>query len=421
MSANIGTYNAAFGYAALQSAQGATAQYNTAVGHGALSTLQTGMGNTALGDRALEKYEGFGVSNGNTALGVLSMGNLTGNVSSYNTAVGYQSLFTPGLNSYGNTTVGYQSMLLTTTGIYNTAIGAYALLNITNGANNVALGFRAGQYITGGSAQNQTSSGSIYLGSDTRASANGNSNEIVIGNAVTGNGTNTTTIGNTLTSAAYIKGTLNISAAVNIKNGTEGVVISAPASNGYTQGITIDQPNMQIKFQNGNADNGAGMSRPGVGNFSRLNIWSGKGQDNNGVARRGYITFQTGDAAGTLVTRLVVDSIGGILLPTLNSGVTTEALYWDASTKEVTHGSVTARASTKENIDMSGSFSQTVVNKTTFNVELPAGTSAGYKIQVTPTSKTAASVFYVDKKATSFDVVFTAELTGLVSFDWEIQ
>jgi hypothetical protein len=39
---------------------------------------------------------------------------------------------------------------------------------------------QAGRYITGGGA-NQTSTNSLYLGYNTRASANGNTNEIVIG------------------------------------------------------------------------------------------------------------------------------------------------------------------------------------------------------------------------------------------------
>lgn len=110
----------------------------------------------------------------------------------YNTATGYQSLFSNTTGSY-NTANGYQSLYFNTTGNYNTALG-----------NN------SGRYISGGVTANQTSSNSVYIGYGTNALANGDTNEIVIGYAVTGNGSNTVTIGNGIV-RTYLTG-INLSA-----------------------------------------------------------------------------------------------------------------------------------------------------------------------------------------------------------------
>ena len=64
-------------------------------------------------------------------------------------------------------------------------------------------GRAAGRYITGGSTQNTASVFSTYVGYSTKANADGDTNENVIGYNVTGNGSNTTTIGNSSITASY--------------------------------------------------------------------------------------------------------------------------------------------------------------------------------------------------------------------------
>jgi hypothetical protein len=112
-----------------------------------------------------------------------------------NTAVGYNAL---SANTTGiqNTAVGYNTLSSNTTGIRNTAVGDLALLYNTTGDYNSAFGKNAGRYAGSGSTLNETSSRCIYLGSFTRAGADGRQRENVIGgDNLVGNGNNTTTIG----------------------------------------------------------------------------------------------------------------------------------------------------------------------------------------------------------------------------------
>jgi hypothetical protein len=173
---------------------------DTSVGYGALGGTTSGSYSTALGHYALHVNT---IGNGNTAIGESSQAFST--TASYNTSVGDDSL---GAATYGgtNSALGYQSLEFLTIGTNNTAIGAMALKNITTGSTNVAIGSQAGQYKSGGSVANTTSSSSTYIGASTYAFADGDTNENVIGNAATGNGSNTTTLGNSSITDTYLQG-----------------------------------------------------------------------------------------------------------------------------------------------------------------------------------------------------------------------
>jgi hypothetical protein len=51
------------------------------------------------------------------------------------------------------------------------------------------------------------STASVFLGHNTRGNGNSQSNQIVIGDSAVGNGSNTTTIGNSSTTGTYLAGT----------------------------------------------------------------------------------------------------------------------------------------------------------------------------------------------------------------------
>ncbi len=69
--------------------------------------------------------------------------NLTSGVISYNTAVGYQSLYSLSLSGIQNTAVGLFALSFNTTASYNTAVGSYALRQSTTGGYNNAIGYAA--------------------------------------------------------------------------------------------------------------------------------------------------------------------------------------------------------------------------------------------------------------------------------------
>ena len=222
------TYNTAVGFQALMGSPTAadnTGKKNTAIGDMALVSNTTGSNNTANGKSALHS-------------------NTTG---SNNTANGLWALH---WNTTGdsNTAIGGEALFYNRTGSYNTANGYSALGSNNIGSNNTGLGFEAGRYYTGGIA-NATSLQSVYLGASTRASAGGNTNEIVIGYDATGAGSNTATLGNTSITSTVLRGNVKhygtTSGYVGLKSPATVATpysltlpTAAPASNGQVLSAT---------------------------------------------------------------------------------------------------------------------------------------------------------------------------------------
>ena len=95
----------------------------------------------------------------------------------------------------GNVAVGVNALNANTTGAENVAIGSNAYLYSQTGGRNIAIGVAAGGTNSDSTAHTDGSN-SIYIGSYLQASANGVTNEIVIGYSAIGNGSNTATYGN---------------------------------------------------------------------------------------------------------------------------------------------------------------------------------------------------------------------------------
>jgi len=199
-----GSLNTAIGFNTLNALT--TGYDNTAVGSETLPALTTGAENTAVGTWAMILST---TGNNNTAIGAGSMSgvDITGNK---NTAVGYTAGRNIGAGS-NNTAIGYQTLLIGS-GDSNTALGTRALLSLTTGSDNVAIGHAAGRFITGGVTANETSLNSIYIGKDIRALADGGDNEIIIGDSLTGLGSNTVVIGNDSITKTTLKGDVTITA-----------------------------------------------------------------------------------------------------------------------------------------------------------------------------------------------------------------
>ena len=157
---------------------------------------------------------GGGNINSNTLVGSDSLNsNTTGNS---NTALGDHVL---PLNTTGssNSAVGRGSLEKNTTAFSNTGFGNFALFGNTTGSQNTAVGSAAGGFIADGTTENSITNFSVYIGNNTRASSNNQTNQIVIGYNAIGNGSNTVTIGNTSITDNYFQG--NIRGTSFIKTG----------------------------------------------------------------------------------------------------------------------------------------------------------------------------------------------------------
>jgi len=158
-------YSVAVGNGALGTAPtSGIAQYNTAVGYQALYSNTTGSSNTANGMHALYSNT---TGNYNSAVGQRALfANTTG---LYNTANGYSALYSNTTGNY-NSAVGQRALFANTTGSNNTANGTYSLIANTTGSQNTAVGYSSlSSNITGG---NNTATGYNALRGNTTGTNN---------------------------------------------------------------------------------------------------------------------------------------------------------------------------------------------------------------------------------------------------------
>ncbi|MFA5152601.1 MAG: hypothetical protein WC554_08595 [Clostridia bacterium] len=215
-----GYYNSAMGYQALSA--NTTGYSNSAMGYQALSVNTTGYSNSAMGFQAL-----YANTTGyyNSAMGFQA---LSANTTGYrNSAMGFQAL-SANTTGYYNSAMGFQALSVNTTGYYNSAMGLRALYANTTGDYNSAMGNQAGMYIADGTTGRVTGDYGLYLGYNTKASADGTTNEVVIGSEAIGKGSNTVTIGSTSVTNTYLKGIVNIS---SIPNSLSDTVVVDSAGN----------------------------------------------------------------------------------------------------------------------------------------------------------------------------------------------
>jgi hypothetical protein len=193
--------NTAVGLVALTN--NTTGNANTATGAYALENNTTGSNNTAVGQEALENNI---VGAFNTAIGFRA---LQDNTNSSNTAIGYLSLLN---NTSGDANFAGGALALenNTTGRLNVSVGYASLQNNTTGSFNIAIGDDAGRFFSGSPSLNTITNNSIYIGSQTRALANNETNQIVIGHNAIGNGSNSVTLGNTSITKTILRGSVGI-------------------------------------------------------------------------------------------------------------------------------------------------------------------------------------------------------------------
>src|SRR5438477_1891268 len=148
-SIKAGSQNTAIGSSALFGAINASASYNTAIGFQSLYSVSTGYGNVANGWQALYSNR-TGIYNTATGAEALYSNDANANnVTDFNTATGGRALYT-NLSGTSNTATGYLALYYNRSGSYNTAEGIGALSNNTIGSNNVAVRRDAGANLTTG-------------------------------------------------------------------------------------------------------------------------------------------------------------------------------------------------------------------------------------------------------------------------------
>jgi hypothetical protein len=195
---------------------------NTFIGNGSGQNNSNGRFNTFVG---FECGANNSAGDSLTAIGTSALINNT--TGSFSIAMGQGAL---GSNTTGglNSGLGHSALNSNTTGGNNVGVGQAALSLNTTGSNNIAIGVNAGRNIASGSGNTITNT-SIYIGENTRASADNQTNQIVIGHQTIGLGSNTTILGNssTVTTAIYgdilLGGTTPItSALLAMTSTTEG-------------------------------------------------------------------------------------------------------------------------------------------------------------------------------------------------------
>ena len=245
-----GCDNIAIGYMALCS--NTTANNNTALGRYALRCNTTGANNTAIGSGSLSSNT---TGAHNNAIGQNALcSNTTG---TDNAAIGYNALRynTTGCNNIAH---GLGAMRCNISGNYNVALGEQALRNITSGSCNVVLGVSAARLnsVSGGIT---SLSSSIVIGANTKPSASGDTNEIVIGDSAIGLGSNTTVIGNSSTTTARIWGQLTANSFTGSLFGTASNAVQAVSAS------YLNTLNQDLTF-NGN------LTLNGTASISYLNV-----------------------------------------------------------------------------------------------------------------------------------------------------
>jgi hypothetical protein len=168
---------------------------------------------------------------------------------------------------YSNSAVGVRALYSNTTGYSNSAVGMQALYSNTTGYSNSATGMQAGRYISGGGT-NQTSNNSVYLGYDTRALADGDTNEIVIGASAIGIGSNTVVLGNDSIVTTALKGKVGIgltnpSTLLELL-GADNTTVQTIKINADQAGITAADTFIDFRSTTGSEGSIAGTATAGV-------------------------------------------------------------------------------------------------------------------------------------------------------------
>ncbi len=153
------------------------------------------------------KSDDDGTQNGSSIFFGINAGKYDNQTNNRNIGIGYHSL-EDNINGESNIAIGNHTLKKNINN-RNIAIGDLALSNNIKGSDNIAIGFQAGQFFEG-TTTNSMLKQSIFIGTKAKAYSNKDLNEIVIGNNLIGNGSNSITIGNKYNQKTILSGKIGI-------------------------------------------------------------------------------------------------------------------------------------------------------------------------------------------------------------------
>ena len=332
-----GTANIAVGPSALS--VNTTGSYNNAFGSGTLAANKTGGHNVAIGRDSLTTHN---AGDYNVAMGAFSL-NL-GYLGDNNTAIGSAALYGIGKTiTAGSFVTGVSYTIVSPNDTDFTLIGAAnsnagTVFTATgpgtgtgtaanSSSNNVGLGYNAGRSLADGVTTLTAPSNSVFVGYNSKANADGQTNQIVIGYNAIGSGSNTVTLGNSSILKTILQGsvgigttnpgaTLDVNGINGFRNnyatthsllGSAGNVVVMSDNNGTLYGtstssfISGNSLDLWKGTKNGNIYNGdAGAGNVGVGTISpasKLEV-DAPNQTLSGSTNTAHLSLLTTDAQG---------------------------------------------------------------------------------------------------------------------------
>jgi hypothetical protein len=283
----------------------------TAYGTDALRNNTSGSSNTAFGADALTSNT---TAIFNTAVGVQALSsNTTG---ADNTAMGALSLSSN--NATNNSAFGYAALRLNTSGGSNSAFGENVFSNNTTGSGNIAFGVEAGRFIADGTTDLTIANNSVFLGRDTRAAADNQTNQIVIGHEAIGLGSNTIVLGNTSTTHGRWYGNLLIGTSTN-----SGFQLDVNGTGRFSSSVTAGGTNYLVNTSTGTATTYQRILNTGGDLILGINNSAGNSLASGGLsyATMMYNNTNTALQFGTNADiKLTITSGGNVLIGTATNG-----------------------------------------------------------------------------------------------------
>ncbi len=180
-----------------------------------IHTCALGTDSTAFGTGALSWFLS---ANGSSAFGSNALGKVT--TGTGNSGFGANALFSA-TTAIENTAVGESCLYAITGGWANACFGRNASRALVTGTRNCSFGHTAQRYLADGTTSATACSNSVYVGADTKQSADSVTNENVFGYNATGIGSNSCVIGSSSVTKCQIYGAIILDKTVTAA-GTTG-------------------------------------------------------------------------------------------------------------------------------------------------------------------------------------------------------